>query len=122
MIVNRAHAEEASKELLVHALFLQGITAEQVNEAYRSRARETHPDAGGDAADFARVDRAKHILLEWLKRNPESAAPAALGGQCPRCEGNGYVNIQRGFRAMRMQCPRCHGTGDADYTPDRTGD
>lgn len=39
----------------------------QIKSAYRRRARETHPDAGGDGDEFALVSRAYHVLM-----NPEA--------------------------------------------------
>jgi len=37
---------------------------QQIKSAYRRRARETHPDAGGDGADFALVSKAHAILMD----------------------------------------------------------
>ena len=91
-------------------------TAETVNAAYRAKARETHPDAGGTAEDFANVDRAKHILLEWLKK-PREEAPVHKQRKCDSCEGRGYIVISSGrigSAGLRRQCRKCHGTGDAD--------
>ena len=36
--------------------------AEEIKAAYRRRVRETHPDAGGDAAEFRRVQQAYDVL------------------------------------------------------------
>lgn len=114
MLVTRNLAEQASKELLIHALFLDDkLTLQVVKEAYRSRCRETHPDMGGTAEAFAAVDRAKHILLKWLERDPEPKV-AGAGQVCDRCDGRGYIESRRAWRSMKMQCPKCRGTGDLD--------
>lgn len=110
-------AEEASKELMIHSFFLQGLERSHVLEAYRSCARETHPDAGGSVEAFAAVDRAKHVLLEWLKKSPAPAEPAH-GTKCNQCGGAGFIMRHRGLRAMRMQCPRCRGMGETDVEID----
>jgi hypothetical protein len=42
-------------------------TERQILEAYRRRARETHPDNGGNAEQFSAVVRAKDIALQLKK-------------------------------------------------------
>lgn len=97
-------------------------TEELVNKAYRQASRMVHPDAGGDAETFARVDRAKHVLLGWLARQPETV-DAALGGLCTDCNGTGHVKMQRAWGpALRKQCPRCRGTGDTNYEHEKGTD
>lgn len=49
-------------------------SADEVRRAYRRLARHAHPDAGGDAADFHRLQEAVAVLLE---PRPAPAAPAA---------------------------------------------
>jgi curved DNA-binding protein CbpA len=43
-------------------------TTEEIRKAYRRRAKETHPDAGGHAADFAAVVNAAELLLDPERR------------------------------------------------------
>lgn len=38
-------------------------TREQIQHAYRKRSKETHPDMGGDAAEFRKVNEAYKILI-----------------------------------------------------------
>lgn len=92
-------------------------TADEVNGAFRVASKRAHPDAGGDPAAFAAVDRAKHILLEWLKR-VEVKTPIQQKEDCTRCEGKGHLMSHRGFRSMRVTCPKCAGSGDANYDHD----
>lgn len=112
MIVTRKMAEEAAALLGVG---LEGATPEIARDAYYAAAKAAHPDAGGDAEAFAAVDRAKHVLLEWLRRQADAPLPTPGAGQtCDKCGGAGHVMIQRAWKAMRVQCPRCRGTGCLD--------
>ena len=43
-------------------------TASEVKAAYKRRAKETHPDAGGSAAEFYRVREAYRVLSSPLDR------------------------------------------------------
>ena len=43
-------------------------TAEAIKRAYRDSAKDTHPDAGGDAGDFEQVSRAYLILSDPVRR------------------------------------------------------
>lgn len=53
------HAREAYAALGL----APGASAEEVRAAYRRLALETHPDRGGGAAAFSRVQAAHHALL-----------------------------------------------------------
>jgi curved DNA-binding protein CbpA len=44
------------------------VDAEGLRSAYRQRAKETHPDAGGSREDFERVVRAYAVLSDDTKR------------------------------------------------------
>ncbi|MCX5743390.1 MAG: J domain-containing protein [Proteobacteria bacterium] len=48
----------------------QGAPLDDIKRAYRTRARATHPDHGGDADEFRRVQRAYERLA-----TPSSASP-----------------------------------------------
>lgn len=89
---------------------------------YRMAAARTHPDAvGGSVEAFVPVDRAKHILLEWLKK--DVPPPVLEAPPCVNCGGKGYVEqkSQRGFKVttLRVQCRRCNGTGEEGVEHDR---
>ncbi|MEO0530191.1 MAG: DnaJ domain-containing protein [Planctomycetota bacterium] len=45
------------------------VTEEDVKQAFRKRARETHPDRGGAAAEFMEVQEAFEEAVEYAKRN-----------------------------------------------------
>lgn len=43
-------------------------TADVIKRAFRSKAKDTHPDAGGQPGEFERVQRAQMILLDPKRR------------------------------------------------------
>lgn len=50
--------------------------ADEVRRAYRRLARHAHPDAGGDAADFHRLQEAVAVLLQPRPMPPPAASPS----------------------------------------------
>lgn len=111
MLVNRAKAEEAAEILGVH---FETASVAAVNMSYKAAAKRTHPDAGGSAEAFARVDWAKHALTAWLGRNPAKLNDMPVKGDpCPVCAGTGRVKVQNGFKsALTRLCQMCQGTGE----------
>lgn len=93
------------------------LTEDNIKLAFRTVAKTAHPDAGGEAAQFAAADKAKCILLEWLKKAPDPVAQF-MREDCPNCRGTGSVTIPRGFGRLRIMCGRCKGTGDAGLDVD----
>jgi hypothetical protein len=57
----RSQPRPANPHLAVLGLS-EGATREQIRQAYRRRARETHPDMGGSAEEFRRVQTAWDAL------------------------------------------------------------
>ncbi len=43
-------------------------STEQVSTAYRAKAKQCHPDAGGSNGDMARLNQARDTLLKWLDK------------------------------------------------------
>jgi curved DNA-binding protein CbpA len=41
-----------------------GVTAEQINDAYRQAAMNCHPDRGGNSDDMARLNWARDAGME----------------------------------------------------------
>lgn len=125
-MITRAKADEAWTILRSHYMGEDDLSMEfpteaaTVNAVYRRAAARTHPDKeGGSTEAFARVDWAKHALLEWLKK-PHVERPAIKFVPCANCDGKGWFKIQRGLRlGVRQHCVRCNGTGDAGYDPDK---
>lgn len=97
------------------------VTEETLNDAYRAKVKVVHPDKGGSAEEFVKVDRAKCILEEFLKvaEVKVKAPPEYKVAKCQNCNGRGRVELRRGFNSMNMVCGICHGTGEAGYQPDR---
>lgn len=115
MIVTRKMAEEACKVLGWGVETLNAeMTSEGVGAQYRQAAKAAHPDAGGSAEAFAAVDRAKHVLLAWLKRQsgPMAELPHGDTQQCYTCEGRGYLVNRRGWKVLHVQCHGCGGSGE----------
>jgi len=56
----------ASEQATTQARQVLGVkadaTADEIKARYRQLARETHPDAGGDAEQFARISSAYEVL------------------------------------------------------------
>lgn len=125
MIVTRAKAEEAWNLLRSHARVVseewdepsrsfQAMDEHLFKHAHRTAARLTHPDTGGRAEDFARVDWAKCVLEKWLAKN-EDTVPVYAGLPCKVCGGTGKVRLQRGFTSIPTICGACKGSGDDGY-------
>lgn len=60
-----------------------GATGAEVRRAYREKAKSSHPDVGGDVAEFQEISRAYAVLSNPVKRivydatGKEESAPAA---------------------------------------------
>lgn len=114
-MINRSEAERAITTLCLGDT-PDTVEAAAVSSAYRSMAFGAHPDHGGTLEAFAAIDRAKHVLLLWIKgRGPEAPSPGMAVNRCGPCDGTGFRKVQHGFKAMRVQCVKCRGTGDLDY-------
>jgi hypothetical protein len=50
-------------------------SSEEIKKAYRKRIFETHPDRGGDAKEFIRVQAAYEIICEFHNTNIEQEIP-----------------------------------------------
>ncbi|HUA96378.1 MAG TPA: J domain-containing protein [Acidimicrobiales bacterium] len=54
----------------------EGASCQDVRRAFRRRAKESHPDRGGDGREFAAVVRAAHDLLRLVPLpGPEGPCP-----------------------------------------------
>lgn len=113
MIVTRQMAEKAAT---VMGLMLDNDPPDEsrVNARYREMAKDLHPDRGGNPAMFVELDRAKCILIEWIKRPKvgQSADASIPIDKCLQCGGAGRRKVQRGFRSMTIVCGSCRGTGE----------
>lgn len=117
MILSREQVEQAQ---IIMGLHGQPICRDTVTAAYRLLAKKVHPDAGGDAAQFAALDRAKHLLLAYIeKAGSEAPSGSYKHEECPACKGKGYVALRRHFGTLSIVCNRCRGSGDARWEPDK---
>lgn len=56
--------DEAAALLGIHTM----STADEIRAAHRRAIKEAHPDTGGDAADAARINLARDMLLAYHRR------------------------------------------------------
>jgi DnaJ-class molecular chaperone len=98
-----------------------GATEADVLTRYKELAKAAHPDRGGSAEEFQRLQELRDKALQEVALGGSLARArlqlnalreAARGTICPRCEGSGY-SMQRkvGFRTMRTVCRLCRGHG-----------
>ena len=83
---------------------LDGLTSRSLGDAYKRLLRVHHPDAGGDHEAFVRLQQAKAVLLAWLDQRVPAAGTPVTATDCPRCKGQGFVTVVRGFTSLRQQC------------------
>jgi DnaJ-class molecular chaperone len=122
VIVSRKMAEEAASDLCFVSMELfdgavshplDVMTKEAVQQAYKNLVKLHHPDKGGSAEAFVRIDRAKCVLLGWLERRASEEPSAAVSSvACPMCHGSGRRTLRRGFHSMTMMCGTCRGHGE----------
>lgn len=130
MIINAAKATEAAGILGVE---LSTLNPDLLSAAYRTKAREHHPDSASsyDPEAWGRVSWAKEVLIRWLEQKPatpvtERAHDAV--GDCRSCAGTGRVAVTKpkgfGAKPVTMMCVMCNGSGSqpqggaAAYTGD----
>lgn len=77
-------------------------TPDEIKAKWRQLASETHPDKGGDPAEFARLRKAYNLAME------EASAPKP----CVRCGGRGKVQHVNGWTKVDMPCTDCGGSGE----------
>lgn len=85
----------------------RSATPAEVKAAYRAKAREAHPDRGGEAARFAAVQCAYEVLCDEERRAQWEAAFSTWAAEryatpCPRC-----FSALRTRTGGRNVCPRC---------------
>ncbi len=62
-----AHALEARPDFLVTLGLIPPCTVEDVKQAYLVKVKTAHPDVGGDAAEFRKLQEAFERATEWAK-------------------------------------------------------
>ena len=76
-------------------------TAEEVKFSYRLLAAEAHPDKGGSAQEFTRLNLAYKQALAIAE------APVV----CTRCNGLGRIRHMVNWSYADYECHDCGGTG-----------
>ncbi len=72
--LGRGSGELPSESALAVLGLARGASLDDIKRAYRRRALETHPDRGGDSAEFQRVQRAYESATRRAKR-PRARRP-----------------------------------------------
>jgi Leucine rich repeat len=62
-----AHALEARPDFLVTLGLIPPCTVEDVKQAYLAKVKTAHPDVGGDANEFRKLQEAFERATEWAK-------------------------------------------------------
>jgi len=62
-----AHPAEARPDFLVTLGLIPPCTVEDVKQAFLAKVKTAHPDVGGDAADFRKLQEAYERATEWAK-------------------------------------------------------
>ena len=73
------------------------FTAEELQTAWRTKARECHPDKGGNSEAFAIASRAYAVLRDPTRRAAYDIQIGLLSDPCTKCSGEGKVYRQKGF-------------------------
>lgn len=111
--MSRLNAAKAKEACEVLDLDMEELDANAISEAYRSATKKAHPDAGGSAEAFGRVQWAKSTLEQWLKARTVARGPSGPVGSCRACAGKGYIQKMNGFnQGPRLWCVMCEGTGN----------
>lgn len=115
MIVNSSKAAQAATILGVE---LNGLTADALTRAYRTKAKDAHPDSADnyDVRVWADVSWAKEVLVRWLESCGATQMDAIQdAGDCRSCNGSGRVAVGKptGFKAkpVTLMCVMCNGSG-----------
>lgn len=72
----------------------------QVRLAWIGKARTAHPDHGGTATEFNRIDVAYNLVKTFQFEE-----------KCTACHGRGRVLVVNGFQSVPLTCGHCAGTG-----------
>ena len=59
---------KVQEALQILGLSAGGLAFDRLKETYHNLAKQHHPDAGGNTAMMARINRAYKVLNEWLRR------------------------------------------------------
>lgn len=78
-----------------------GASLEDVKYEYKILAKVHHPDIGGDAEKFIKIQRAATRLIKQL----------TIPKICKTCNGSGVALATSGFHSIPVICQECGGDG-----------
>lgn len=115
MIISAAKAREAAEVL---GICLEGLIPTTLAAAYRTKAKECHPDHHGSEKieQWSRINWANECLKHYMKNAPlPRDVVDEVNGDCRACAGKGRIPVRAtGFgKPLMMQCVMCQGTGSA---------
>ena len=84
-------------------------SADQIKSAFRTKARSTHPDAGGDPEDFKRLNEAYETLKDPGKRAEYDHVSGGTGRIHVNINGNHHDIFSNIFRDMHNVFGEDHG-------------
>lgn len=84
-------------------------TPEQIRRAYRKRSKETHPDMGGDAKEFQKINQAYEILINSDTTNKHKVSMREII-ESPDSADIGYILNQVGCAAQEEHASQQSGT------------
>lgn len=80
-------------------------TRDEIRGAWRSLAKDHHPDRlGGEEAHMALINAAYDLLSDPKARE---AYDKFEKPRCPICNGKGFVMMLRGFKHVKQKCRDC---------------
>lgn len=121
--------QKAAQALVIFDLTREELTPATLKGAYRTKAKECHPDYHGTnrLKEWSDLSWAKVILDELVKREapaPCASTEIANTGDCRACGGSGRVDVRTASRfgkPLTMQCVMCEGMGTI-LPREKTGD
>lgn len=82
------------------------LTAEVLKKAFKRKARETHPDLGGDPEAFKRVEEARATLEPWTRGAGVETQDSKRHKKASRRSGQENLAVGTWFHVVGI---RCHG-------------
>lgn len=88
-------------------------TVDEIKSAWRTWAREWHPDrSGGDSTMFIKGKQAHEKIADPADRRLYDRGLTLQHETCPTCGGNGRVYKQKGYtERIGKICAKCGGSG-----------
>ena len=106
------------------------FTEEDLKQSFRLKAKETHPDRGGDAETFKSVFDAYEFLQGFISIKSsgyvkgvrtfegqimsdlgQGLGPTTNGKTCDKCDGRGYTMTINRILVSGEECAACGGSG-----------